>query len=107
MFGCLLLPLVFIVSRRALTLYYVTGVLSTKGRSPMDNNYDRLLKSSMLAFERLIENDVQREFNLLPDGACETPWIDEEFFSVGRVALKQLVIKARCCQRWFEFEAPR
>jgi hypothetical protein len=73
----------------------------------MDNDYDRLLKSSMLAFERAIVDQVEHEFSLLPPGACETPWLDEEFFSVGRVALKQLVIKALCARRWFEFEAPR
>jgi hypothetical protein len=73
----------------------------------MSQDYDRLLKSSMLAFERQIESEVEREFSLLPDGVCETPWIDEDFFYVGRVALQQLVIRARLAQKWFEFEAPR
>jgi hypothetical protein len=73
----------------------------------MDNNYDRILRSSMIAFERAIESEVEREFAALPDGACETPWIDEDFFPFGRVALKQLVIRARLCRHWFELEAPR
>lgn len=73
----------------------------------MLSDYQRLLEVSMREFERQIESEVEREFAALPDDACETPWIDEEFFPLGRAALKQLVIAARCCQRWFELEAPR
>ena len=73
----------------------------------MMSDYDRLLEASMRAFESAVVDQVEREFAALPDGVCETPWIDKEFFPIGRVALKQLVIRARCCQHWFGFEAPR
>lgn len=73
----------------------------------MSQDYDRLLQAAMAEFERAIVDQVEAEFAALPNDICETPWIDEEFFPLGRVALKQLVIKALCARRWFEFEAPR
>jgi hypothetical protein len=73
----------------------------------MTSDYARLLEVSMREFESAVVDQVEREFANLPAGACETPWIDEDFFPMGRVALKQLVIRARLCRHWFELEAPR
>jgi hypothetical protein len=78
------------------------------------DDYDRLLKNSMQEFERKVEREVDELFEAaraLPDGACEVPWIGGTYFPHAPreelAPLKQRVVRARCAQHWFEFEAPR
>jgi hypothetical protein len=79
-----------------------------------DDDYDRLLKISMAEFERKVTREVEELFEAaraLPDEVCEIPFIGGTYsphaLREELVPLKQRVIRALCCQHWFEFEAPR
>lgn|SRR5262245_43711138 len=77
------------------------------------NDYDRLLKTSLQEFEHKVTREVNELFeaaHALPDEICEIPFIGGTYSPHAPqeqlTPLKQRVVRARCCQHWFTFEAP-
>jgi hypothetical protein len=77
------------------------------------SNYERLLETAMREVERSVVRQVEREFEArrkLPDDICEVPFIDGKYNPHAppgeHAALKQRVIAALRCRKWFELEAP-
>jgi hypothetical protein len=78
------------------------------------NGYDQLLKSDLQEFARKAAREVDEVFEALralPDDVHEIPWIGGTYpphAPLEKLApLKQRIVRARCCQHLFEFEAPR
>jgi|SRR5262249_25899891 len=83
------------------------------GQRPRED-YSQLLKKSLLEFRRKVEHEVDEVFEALcalADDVYEIPWIGGTYPPRAPreklVPLKQRVVRARCAQCWFEFEAPR
>ena len=77
------------------------------------SNYDRLLKTAMVEFERAVVPQVEHEFEALralPDAVAQIPWLDGKFNPHAppeeHAELKQRVIRALRCRHQFEFDAP-
>jgi hypothetical protein len=71
-------------------------------------DYDRLLETAMREFARGAESQVERAFERALQLGEEIPWIGDAFPPPQyRDDLKQVVIRALCARKWFEFEAPR
>ena len=78
------------------------------------DDYNRLLKISMQEFKRKIEREVDELFEAaraLPDEIYEAPFTGDRYRprapAEKLVSLKQRVVRARCAQHWFEWEAPK
>jgi hypothetical protein len=93
--------------------HVAVAVANAFERRPRED-YNWLLKKSLLEFKRKVELEVDEVFEALhtfADETCEIPWIGGTYPPCTPqeqlVPLKQRVVRARCAQFWFEFEAPR
>jgi hypothetical protein len=85
-----------------------------KGPFPMFD-YDRMVQTALREFERKIRSEVDRKFAevlmaMQAGIVCKVPiiggeWPPEDYPEV-RAELKPRAIRALCCRKWFEFEAP-
>jgi hypothetical protein len=78
------------------------------------SDYARLLEVSMCEFERGVEQQVKRAFEAaraLPGDVAQVPFIGGEYDPHApreqHSNLIRKVCRALCCQKWFEFEAPK
>lgn len=74
----------------------------------MSNSYEQMLETALRELEHLVVDQVEREFEALPDNADELPLIGgEPFCYFDRATQKKAAVAALLAKQWFEYEAPK